>query len=123
MDISYSLHDKTILYSEDIRAAISSLKEAFEFTRKRAAEAEYTESYKQNLDFLSEQIKNKNVVPASSSTQGYKAFVPSFSETDKVFSDAKFIVKKYGDVISKIEKCDTFSCISKELDNALSMKL
>ena len=117
------MHDKTILYSEDIRAAISSLKEAFEFTRKRAAEAEYTESYKQNLNFLSDQIKNKNVVPASSSTHSYKAFVPSYSETDKVFSEAKFIVKKYGDIISKIENCETFTCINKELDNALSMKL
>lgn len=123
MDISYSMHDKTILYSEDIRAAISSLREAFEFTQKRAAEAQYTESYKENLNFLSEQIKSKNVVPSSSSTNNYKAFVPAFSESDKVFSQAKYVVKKYGDIIGKIEKCETFSCINKELDNALSMKL
>ena len=92
MDISYSMNDKAIIYSEDIRSSITSLKDVFDFVKKRAAEEEYSTCYLSNLNLISSQLKDKNIAPATSSTNNHKAFVPTYSSNDIVFNQAKFIM-------------------------------
>ena len=90
MDTRFSIKEKAIIYTEDVRASLISLKSVFEFTKKRASEEEYVNSYKSSLECLCSKIKSGEVIPASSSTDKTKAFIPGLNTSDQVYKQAIF---------------------------------
>ena len=92
MDLSYSLKEKTQIFSEEVRASLSSLKEALDFVKKQSSNDEYTDNYQYNLTQLNNKIKTGKVVIASSSTNNKKAFIPSYDKNDINYKQALFSV-------------------------------
>lgn len=92
MDIGYNMNEKAILYSEDIRASLSSLKEAFEYTKKAASNEAYLENYKDAVEDLSRKLRKEQIIPASSMTDNKRAFLPTLSKSDVTNQAALFAV-------------------------------
>lgn len=90
METKYSAKEKVKLYSEDVRASLISLKSAIEFTKKKASEEEYLNSYNSSLNCIISKIKSGDVIPASAVTDNKIAFVPKLATTDETFKQAIF---------------------------------
>lgn len=92
MEKNFSLDEKSTIFSEDIRASLNSLRDAFEYTKQRASNDQYVENYNKNLEFLSFKISKAEIVPTSSGSNNTKAFLPSYLKSDEVYKQALYTV-------------------------------
>lgn len=119
MDISYTIKEKSVLYAEEIRASISSLKEVFDYVRRQASEEAFIETYKENIEVLQSQLKERNVIQSSIPTNKKYAFIPTYSISDKYFNQAKVVIMKYESLAEKLKSCRTYECSNEEIDKVL----
>jgi hypothetical protein len=92
MDKNFSLDEKSVIFSEDIRASINSLRDALEYVKQTASNDQYIENYNNNLDFLRSKLSKAEIVPTSSGSNNSKALLPSYIKTDEVYKQALFTV-------------------------------
>ena len=90
MDISYSMKEKALLYSEDIRASLFSLKSALEVVKNKASEESYNKFYVNAMADLSNKLDNKDIIASASNTNKTNAFIPSSNKNDVTYQTALF---------------------------------
>lgn len=78
MDSSYTLKEKSVMMSEEIRASLNSLRDALEVTKRSASNKQYNENYLQNMSELNTKLENGEIVGAK------KSVGISFIPTNKV---------------------------------------
>ena len=90
-DLSYySQKEKAEKFTEDGRAGLYSLKEAFDYVKAKCDSDAYTNTYKEDTQWLMNSLKAGDIVPASSSSR--HAFLPAMKATDVKNKLAKFAV-------------------------------
>ena len=92
MEKNFTLNEKSIIYSEDVRASVNSLRDAFEYVKQQASNDQYIENYGNNLSFLKDKLYKLEIVPTGSASGKSKAFMPSLSKNDEVYKQALFTV-------------------------------
>lgn len=92
MDISYNMKEKSVLYSEDIRASLFSLKSAIEVTKNKAYQEYYNKFYNNALLDISKMLDNNLIIAASNSSDNKYAFLPNLSGNNVIYQSSLFVV-------------------------------
>lgn len=86
-----SIQEKSILYSESIRANVNSLRDLFDYINQKATKDQYNENYVENLNTLNSKIEKDEIITASKVTEKEYAFLPTNKSTDQLVNQAKLV--------------------------------
>ena len=119
MDSSFTLKEKSIIFSEDIRVSINSLRDAFEFVKKQASNEQYSENYLNIIEVLNEKLGKNEIIASSKITDKKYSFIPTNDSNDVYFRQARFFHEKISNFKEKTYTNKTFSELNRELDEVI----
>jgi len=117
-----SLHEKSILYTEDARASINSLRDLFDFVGKTAFKHQYNESYSENLKLLEKKVNDGEIALVANSTDKNMAFAPTKKPSDPLLKQAELVKQSF---YSKLNLNDVknFTDLNKQLSSLITSDL
>lgn len=88
MEQNFTLSDKSIIYTEDIRSSINSLRDALEFIQSKSVHDQYAKNYSNNLTLINSKFENKEIKVDNSKGK----LLSEMKSTDVLLKQSKLVV-------------------------------